>query len=54
MARSIIVKTTSRSWVSVLDTLDPGWREEGNNPVEYEFSNGREFSGREKSRGAYA
>lgn len=33
---------------------DPDFNEESLNPVEYEFSNGRKFKGRYKSRGAYA
>ena len=54
MGRSTTVKTTARSLISIMQEADPDRIEEAENPVEYSFSNGREFRGREKSRGAYS
>lgn len=53
MGRSTVVRTTARSILSIVQAADPEWRTEAGNPIEYEFSSGRVFRGRERTRGAY-
>lgn len=40
--------------LELVQRLDPNWRRESENPVEYEMSNGRVFRGQYRHRGPYA
>lgn len=53
MGRSTVVRNVARTWLSIVQQVDPEWRKEGNRPVMYEFSNGRAFRGPERTSGAY-
>lgn len=43
-----------RSWLEIIQVMDPEWRKDEQIVLEFEFSNGRKFTGRYRERGPYA
>lgn len=47
-------KSVERTWKSIVVEIDPDFEAEKKKELEYEFSNGKKFSGNPLKRGAYA
>lgn len=51
---ALAVRVITRAWRQIVVEADPELTTEDQNPVEYEFSNGRKLRGYYKNRGPYA
>lgn len=54
MSSNTGTKSVERTWKSIVLEADPEFEASKKKQVEYEFSNGRKFSGNPAKRGAYA
>ena len=52
--RSTGTRSVERTWKEIVVAADPDFEAEKKKDTEYEFSNGRKFTGNVAKRGAYA